>query len=880
MAEVTLTGVSKAFKSTKAVKDMDLTVPDGAFVVLLGPTGAGKTTTLRLIAGLEKPDTGTIEIGGESVTGLTPAQRDVAMVFQQYSLYPHMSVYDNLAFPLRSPILRTPEAEIDRKVKEVAEVLHIPHKLANKSTELSGGEMQRVSIGRALVRDPSIYLMDEPLSSLDAKLRADLRVELKRIHAELNATLLYVTHDQIEAMTMATHVGVLDSGKLVQVGSPREIYEDPVSLYVAGRLGLPRINTLPADLFGGAPSGAATIGLRPEHIVQGDGKPAAVVRVEHLGDQTRLHLSLEGCDLVTLTDVHTPLEPGDTVAIHPRNPLYFDADGQRIRQGGTMKQFINTKETLVTEAIDGTLRTSGGRLARLDGYPHIKVVVRTDWDKSKVALVSGGGSGHEPSHAGFVGQGMLTAAVCGEVFASPSVDAVLAGILAVTGKAGCLLIVKNYTGDRLNFGLAAERARAQGLKVAMVIVDDDIALPDLPQARGVAGTLFVHKIAGALAEQGADLDTVADAAERVVKGVVSIGMSLDTCTIPGSPKEDRIAAGKAELGLGIHGEPGIEQVSFSNAKTAMEMVVDRLAPNLGSGPHTALLNNLGGSTPLEMAVLAEELMRSRIGGRIRAIVGPAAMMTSLDMQGFSVSLLPTAKAEDDALRAPVAPSAWPGCVPVSEVATQPLPDGLTPIQPIASKNDGTRAFIERCCNILIEAEADLNALDAKSGDGDTGSTLATASRALIGALDRLPLADQTQLYRAIGQELSQTMGGSSGVLLAIFFAAAGDASASGKDVIGALKAGLDRVQQVGGARLGDRTMIDALFPALEALHNGVQAAARAAREGADATAKITRARAGRASYIAAESLAGHNDPGAEAVARLFEKLSDAQQAAV
>ena len=152
-----------------------------------------------------------------------------------------------------------------------------------------------------------------------------------------------------------------------------------------------------------------------------------------------------------------------------------------------MKQFINTKETLVTEAIDGALRTAGGRLARLDGYPHIKVVVRTDWDKSKVALVSGGGSGHEPSHAGFVGQGMLTAAVCGDVFASPSVDAVLAGILAVTGEAGCLLIVKNYTGDRLNFGLAAERARAFGLRVNMVVVDDDVALPDLPQARGVAG---------------------------------------------------------------------------------------------------------------------------------------------------------------------------------------------------------------------------------------------------------------------------------------------------------------------------------------------------------------------------------------------------------
>lgn len=537
-----------------------------------------------------------------------------------------------------------------------------------------------------------------------------------------------------------------------------------------------------------------------------------------------------------------------------------------------MKQFINSREALVTEAIDGTLRTAGGRLARLDGYPHIKVVVRADWDKSKVALVSGGGSGHEPSHAGFVGQGMLTAAVCGEVFASPSVDAVLAGILAVTGKAGCLLIVKNYTGDRLNFGLAAERARAQGLKVDMVVVDDDIALPDLPQARGVAGTLFVHKIAGALAEQGADLEAVGETARRVIKDVVSIGMSLDTCTLPGMPKEDRIEVGKAELGLGIHGEAGIEQVDYATAKDAMEMVVDRLAPTINPGPHVALLNNLGGATPLEMAVLAEELAKSRIGSQIRWMVGPAPMMTSLDMQGFSVSLLPVNKADEAGLMAQVAPWAWPGCLPVGAVETVPLPDGLTPIQPIPSENPEARAFIETCCRILIAQEGALNALDAKSGDGDTGSTLATAAKALIEALDRLPLADHTQLYRAIGQELSQTMGGSSGVLLAIFFAAAGDASAGGEDIVGALKAGLDRIQQVGGARPGDRTMVDALMPALEGLPGGLAAAAAAARAGADHTAKITRARAGRAAYLSEGSLSGHNDPGAEAVALLLERL--------
>ncbi|MEM8812525.1 MAG: dihydroxyacetone kinase subunit DhaK [Pseudomonadota bacterium] len=538
-----------------------------------------------------------------------------------------------------------------------------------------------------------------------------------------------------------------------------------------------------------------------------------------------------------------------------------------------MKQFINTKEALVTEAIDGALRTAGGRLARLDGYPHIKVVVRSDWDRSKVALVSGGGSGHEPSHAGFVGQGMLTAAICGDVFASPSVDAVLAGILAVTGKAGCLLIVKNYTGDRLNFGLAAERARAFGLSVNMVIVDDDVALPDLPQARGVAGTLFVHKIAGALADQGADLEAVTQAAQSVIDGVVSIGMSLDTCTIPGSQKEARIPPGKAELGLGIHGEAGIEQVDFSGARDAVERVVDRLAPHVKPGPQVALVNNLGSTTPLEMAVITEELIRSRIGDQIRWLVGPAAMMTSLDMQGFSISLLPANKTVEPLLQAPVAPWAWPGCLTVDAVSIQPLPDGLVPIKPIPSANAEHRAFLARCCTIMINSEAPLNALDQQSGDGDTGSTLATAARALNDALDRLPLADVTQLYRAIGLELSQTMGGSSGVLLAIFFAAAGDAAASGKGTVDALKDGLDRIQEVGGAEPGDRTMIDALAPALDALPTGLAAAAAAARAGADATAKITRARAGRASYLPEDSLAGHNDPGAEAVAVLFEELN-------
>jgi dihydroxyacetone kinase len=468
---------------------------------------------------------------------------------------------------------------------------------------------------------------------------------------------------------------------------------------------------------------------------------------------------------------------------------------------------------------------------------------------------------------------MLTAAVCGDIFASPSVDAVLAGILAVTGPAGCLLVVKNYTGDRLNFGLAAERARAFGLNVNMVVVDDDIALPDLPQARGVAGTLFVHKIAGALAEQGGDLDSVTAAAEHVIKSTHSIGMSLDTCTVPGSPKEERIPAGMAELGLGIHGEAGVEQIIYDNARGAIEAVASKLETKMLQGQYVALLNNLGGTSDLEMSVLAAELVKSRIGDRIAFLIGPAAMMTSLAMCGFSVSVMAVGEEDAALLQVPCSMSAWPGCVKIVPETILPLPDGLAPIKALPSAHEKTKAFLIGCCNILIAAEDDLNALDAKSGDGDTGSTLSGAARALLAAMDSLPLADHTQLYRAIGQELSQTMGGSSGVLLAIFFAAAGDASSSGMPMRQALMAGLERMQEIGGAKLGDRTMIDALMPALTAMEDSLGAAAKAARDGANHTATLTRANAGRASYINAEQLQGHVDPGAEAVARLFEHVS-------
>src|SRR3954452_13101298 len=336
MAEVALLDVSKSYGAVEAVRDLSLSIAHGEFVVLLGPTGAGKTTTLRLIAGLERPDRGNVLIQGRGVTEEVPAERDVAFVFQQYSLYPHLTVYDNLAFPLRSPARRMDEAFIRHRIQQVAELLHIEQKLANRATALSGGEMQRVAIGRALVREPAVYLMDEPLSSLDAKLRAELRLELKRIQRELGTTILYVTHDQIEAMTMADRIGVMNEGVLIQLGTPREIYERPKSAYVASRLGAPSINLIPAELLASQslPVEARTVGLRTEHIriFSSDvpGPRARVHWVEHLGDQNHVHLKLASHSLVTLADPAQELRVGDEVSLEFMEPLYFDQSGNRI----------------------------------------------------------------------------------------------------------------------------------------------------------------------------------------------------------------------------------------------------------------------------------------------------------------------------------------------------------------------------------------------------------------------------------------------------------------------------------------------------------------------------------------------------------------------
>lgn len=333
MAEIELRGVSKRFGRTAAVDDVSLLVPDGAFVVLLGPTGAGKTTLLRLVAGLESPDAGEIRIGGADMTFAPPAARDVAFVFQSYSLYPHLSVYDNLAFPLRSPARRVGEDAIRKRVGEIAATLQIGDKLASRPADLSGGQMQRVAIGRALVREPAAFLMDEPLSSLDAKLREDLRLELRRLHRELGATMLHVTHDQTEAMTLADRIGVLREGKVAQVGPPREIYESPVDAYVAAKLGEAPINLLPAEAlnFIPSPAGTASIGVRPENVrLREDGAlRAKIIHTETLGGRRRVRLLAHGAEILAFAE-DSPARAEDAVGAEIRAAIFFDKQGRNI----------------------------------------------------------------------------------------------------------------------------------------------------------------------------------------------------------------------------------------------------------------------------------------------------------------------------------------------------------------------------------------------------------------------------------------------------------------------------------------------------------------------------------------------------------------------
>jgi len=540
--------------------------------------------------------------------------------------------------------------------------------------------------------------------------------------------------------------------------------------------------------------------------------------------------------------------------------------------------FFNDRKQLVNDAIEGILISAPhGNLVKLDIDPAIRVVARSDWDKSRVAVISGGGSGHEPAHAGFVGKGMLTAAVCGDLFASPSVDAVLNAIVAVTGDRGCLLIVKNYTGDRLNFGLAAEKAKRYGLKVEMVIVADDIALPDNKQPRGIAGTALVHKIAGFAAEKGKSLSEVRDIAQQACENLWSLGVAMQTCNLPGSDDEEgRIKQGHVELGLGIHGEPGASVLDTQNSKAIIDKLIAPLKEKAGDGRFAVLINNLGGVSALEMALLTKELAHSALQDQIAYLIGPAPLVSSLDMKGFSLSLLRLNETFERAINEPVETIGWQKPVAFAPLRTLPHTAIQDRVDYAPSDNAQVAALIGAATQTLVDLENRLNALDAKVGDGDTGSTFAQGARDIAQLLQekQLPLNDVPKLLLLTGERLATVMGGSSGVLMSIFFTAAGQALHDGKPLADALLSGLAQMKQYGGADLGDRTLIDALQPALEALQKSdIQAAAQAAKKGADATASMQKAGAGRSSYVNKENLDGVTDPGAVAVAEVFAALA-------
>ncbi|EPS65311.1 hypothetical protein M569_09467, partial [Genlisea aurea] len=423
----------------------------------------------------------------------------------------------------------------------------------------------------------------------------------------------------------------------------------------------------------------------------------------------------------------------------------------------TSKKLINDPNDVVTEFIEGLVETYPG-LQYLDGFPKIKVVLRADVSAStydKVAVISGGGSGHEPAHAGFVGEGMLTAAICGDVFASPTVDAILAGIRAVTGPPGCLLIVKNYTGDRLNFGLAAEQAKTEGYKVEMVIVGDDCALPPprgIVGRRGLAGTILVHKVAGAAAESGLSLEEVAAETKSASEMVGTMGVALSVCTLPGQPASDRLAAGKIELGLGIHGEPGAAVADMQYIDIIVSHVLKQILSTdtnyvpIRRGCSIVLMINGLGATPLmELMITAgKTIPRLQLDhGLAVERVYTGSFMTSLDMAGFSITVM---QADENILKrldAPTKAPSWPVGADCNRLAAKfPLPLPSARLKK-ATETASTRpeewspkakifeTVIEAAANAVIDLTDSLNDWDSKVGDGDCGSTMFKGATAIL-----------------------------------------------------------------------------------------------------------------------------------------------------
>ena len=546
-----------------------------------------------------------------------------------------------------------------------------------------------------------------------------------------------------------------------------------------------------------------------------------------------------------------------------------------------MKYFINQAEDIVKEAVLGTVKRDPN-LGLLDAFPEIKVIVRKDWDKSKVAIISGGGSGHEPAHAGFVGQGMLTAAVCGEVFASPSVDAVLSAIVAVTGEQGCILVVKNYTGDHLNFGLAAEQAKAMGYRVEMIIVNDDVALGVHQNSRGIAGTVLMHKVLGALAEQGQDLAQIYQVAQASNAQIYSLGLSLTACQRFNAAEDLRIAADQVELGLGIHGEPGATILDYSSAQALSSALISTLEAAIPAEKrqlnYALMINNLGSTTPIEMNILTECITQTALGQAAKYVIGPAPLMTALNMNGFSVSVLFLDPQTETALLAPTTVQHWPR--PQAWNRDYHIQHAKLPstFQYPASKHPELEQLVAQLSQHFIAIEAHINRLDALVGDGDAGSTFATSGRNLLKYQNDLPYADPAAFLATIGRILARESGGSSGVLLSILFTAAGRAYEQQPHWGKALLEGLRQMQRYSGAKIGNRTMVDVLEPVFIALAADAALVdiVTVAQQGSAATMQMTTGVLGRAAYVPEDILRNIPDPGAAAIATAIEMLIKAE----
>jgi triose/dihydroxyacetone kinase / FAD-AMP lyase (cyclizing) len=566
-----------------------------------------------------------------------------------------------------------------------------------------------------------------------------------------------------------------------------------------------------------------------------------------------------------------------------------------------MKKFINRPEDVVEEMMQGLAVLHPGS-ARLLGH---KVMVRADAERARdqqVAVLSGGGSGHEPAHEGYIGVGMLNAAVVGEVFTSPSSDSVFAAIKAVSGEPGALLVVKNYTGDRLNFGLAAEMARAERIPVETVVVDDDVALKGTEQAtgaRGLAGTIFIHKLVGAAAAEGKSLADVAAIGRAAVESLATMGVSLSAGTSPAVGKPGfELGEHEMELGLGIHGEPGVKRTQLQTADELTETLLTKILEHgkFGEKRVAVMVNNLGATTEMELAIVARHAMRflENNGITVERIYA-GTFLSSLDMAGISITLLGV---KDEWLRwldaATTAP-AWPNTLKQrpgkreAQIAGEASTKVSSPTDREAQSEAGRKAkqAIVAACKALQDAEGELTEMDRIAGDGDLGTSMTRAAKAVQGAVGSYPLDDVPTTMRAIGHTLRRELGGSSGPLYGVLFLRCGSVlERSGAMELSqwaeALDQGCRAISELGGAKPGDRTMLDALDPFVRALKKEgsgktsremILAAIEAAERGVEATARM-KPRLGRSSYLG-DRVLGCPDPGAKAVAVWLRAASKA-----